>query len=690
MYASAFDVLRGCSAAFHAPRRTPVSVAAAETLMIHQPGGYSGPWSAEETPYMVEPMNMMASREHEAEVFVGPARTGKTMALLDGFTAFAVRYDPGDTLVVQMSQDKAREFSQSRIDRAIKNSPRLQEMLGQRKHDDNVHDKTFLNGMRLKIGWPSTSQLASTDYRYVLLTDYDRMPDDIGGEGSAFILGLKRTQTFFSRGMCVVESSPGRELTDPNWQPATPHEAPPCTGILGIYNTSDRRRWYWRCPNCGAWFEARPGLGLFSTLPSEDELLQMVRTEDLPKLAAHHARVICPATGCILEHTQKRALNRAGRWLADGQRMVGDRLEGQAQRSSIAGYWLGGVAAAYQSWSSLLLRYLQGLREYELSGSEETLKTTTNTDQGVPFMSRAIRRASEQRPVDRAEDLPRYFVPDAARFLIASVDVQGGQNRRLVVTVKAFGPGMEGWIVDRKEIRESPRGKKAAPVQIDPGAYPEDWDAITEQVVKATYRTSDPERELRVLLTVVDTGGEDGVTPNAYAWYRRVKKAGLGDRVMLIAGAAKKPEAPVLKANARDARGLPMRDVQLYHLDTDFFKDVISASLKRTEPGPGYMHFPKWLPQHVYEELAAEVRQANGKWKKLRARNEQLDLWVYVLAGCWKLQVHRIDWNDPPAWARPLALNSESVSAEIRREMQAEKKAAAQDRDADLFQPIAI
>jgi len=161
--------------------------------------------------------------------------------------------------------------------------------------------------------------------------------------------------------------------------------------------------------------------------------------------------------------------------------------------------------------------------------------------------------------------------------------------------------------------------------------------------------------------------------------------------VMLVAGAAKKPEAPVLKANARDARGLRMRDVTLHHIDTDFFKDMVAAILKRTDQGPGYMHFPKWLPQSFFEELAAEIRGPGGKWKRLRARNESLDLWVYILAGCWKLGVDKIDWADPPAWAQPLEKNSESMAPEVRREMKAATEREKQPAGAhDLFQPIAL
>ncbi len=668
------------------PKRQRLSEAVAETLMIDQPGGYTGLWSSEQTPYMVEPMDRLASRRHEAVCFVGPARTGKTMGLLDGWMAYAVTCDPGDMLIVQMSQEKAREFSKVRVDRAIRHSPKLREMMSARGHDDNTHDKMFRHGMWVKIGWPSSSQLSSSDYRYVALTDYDRMPENVDGEGAAFGLALKRTQTFLSRGMCMVESSPGREVADVNWRPATPHEAPPCSGVLGIYNRSDRRRWYWQCTDCAEWFEAKPGLELFSTLPPEDELLQMVRKGNLPALAKHHARIACPHCATIMEPGQKHALNEGGRWLADGERIIGGEVTGEAQRSSIAGYWLGGVAAAYQSWESLILRYLQGLREFDLTGSEETLQTTVNTDQGMPFRSRLLEQGDGQRPSDRVENLQRFVVPDEARFLIASVDVQGGKGSRFVCQVHAVGPGLEQWIVDRFNITESPRGTKEAPVQIDPAGFAEDWDAITARLVNGTYRTSG-DRELRVLLTVVDTGGEVGTTANAYQWHRRLAAQKLAQRVLLVKGGSHKAASPVTKAQARDARGVTIRDVRLHLIDTDFFKDIVAASLKRTTPGPGFVHFPAWLPASFFEELAAETRGRNGKWQKIRARNEALDLWVYVLAGIWALNAHRIDWADPPPWAKPLDQNPDAMQAQERREMKEAPAPEAVAKVRPIFRP---
>lgn len=671
-------------AAFRPPRRVSVSQGAADILRIKQPGGYVGAWDAAETPYMVEPMDMLASRRHDTVAFVGPARTGKTMGLLDGWMSHAVVNDPGDMLIVQMTQDKAREYSRARVDRAINNSPDLSAMKSRSSQDDNTHDKWFKHGMLVKIGWPTVSNLSSSDYRYSALTDYDRMPDDIGGEGAAYDLALKRNQTFLSRGMCMVESSPGRPITDPNWRPATAHEAPPVGGILGIYNRSDRRRWYWKCFDCRDWFEARPGLGLFN-LPDEKELLEVVRETDIEAFAKQYARVICPHCGSVIDAKHKNELNMRSLglgWITDGQqRTSDDELVGVPMTAKIAGYWLGGVAATYQSWQSLVSRHLNGLRDYALTGEERALQTTTNTDQGMPYTSRHLLEAAlnASSPEERKEkDLERYIVPDWTRFIVASVDVQGGSNARFVVQVHAIGPFLEQALVNRLNITLSNRegmGDEKAP--IDPAAYAEDWDLITEKVVRSTYRTSEEGRELRVKLTVVDSGGEDGVTDKAYAWYRRLRKAKEHQGVMLIKGASTKT-APMIRETWVGARSkTDTADIPLYMLNPNLLKDAVSTGLKRPVAGPGYFHFPEWLPKAFFDELQAEVRSPSGTWQQIRKRNEAFDLCAYIRAGCLRLGADKIkDWDKAPPWALPVlagdidssGLNSGIVFSEDRRQ----------------------
>lgn len=665
MFSDPNEVWAAGLSAYQPPKRVSVSQGAADYLVIRQPGGYSGPWAADETPYMIEPMDMLASRQHESVVFIGPSRAGKTLGLLDAWMTYAVTCDPGDMLVVQMTQDKAREYSKTRIDRAIRHSPSLAALMSPSGHDDNTHDKLFKNGMWVKIGWPSVAQLSGSDYRYVAMTDYDRMPDSIDGEGDAYGLGVTRIRTFLSRGMCMVESSPGRELSDPNWVPATPHEGPPCSGVVGIYNRSDRRRFYWPCPHCSEFHQAEPGLGQFKSLPPEDELVDIVRTADLDLLAREHARLACIDCGGIIEPKHKQDMLRGGKWLRDGQTIdASGQIHGDGMTSSIAGFWLGGVAAAYQSWHKLILAYLQALREYVMTNSEDPLQKTTNTDQAMPYMPRALVEATEDAHSRRTDaKLERFMVPPEARFLIAAVDVQGGTKARFVVQVHAVGRDLEQWIVDRYEITRGPRGED---IQLDPAGYPEDWDVLTERVIRSTYRI-DEDRELRVLLTAVDSGGEAGVSTNAYSWYRRIKAKGMHHSVMLVKGGTSRTESPVTKANARDPRGKPLHDVQIAMVSTDHFKDTIASCRRRKIPGPGFMHFPEWLRATFFDELSAEIRQKNGKWKQIKARNEALDCWVYVLAACWKLGANKLNWDRAPGWAKPLDSNSMVVTPDERR-----------------------
>lgn len=625
--------------------------------------------------------------------------THNTASLLLGWMSHTIVNDPGDFLFISMTKDTARTFSKTDVDRALRNSPNLRAMKSARAIDSNTFDTMFSHGMFLRIAWPTITNVSGSTYRYVAITDIDRMEnaENVDGEGPLFDLAKKRTQTFLSRGMTLVESSPGKLIEDPNFTPVTPHEAPPVGGILSLYNRTDRRRWYWKCPDCSVRFEAAPGLDLFG-LPDEQQLLDEVRSLNIPAFAKDYARVICPCCGSLIEPKWKKMLNEGGIWVPDNV-LRDDKgcFEGEPQfnqhgemQSTLCGYWLGGVAAFSQQWHSIVENHLNGLREFALTGSEEKLKQTTNTDQGAPYMSRHLRSANAaSRPEDRTNsDLRRFMVPDDTRCLVASVDVQGGTNARFEIEVHAVGVEREQWLVDRFSIKDSARpgiGTEFAP--IDPARYPEDWDVLTERLLRATWRTSDEDREIRLKMLVVDTGGEDGVTDNAYAWYRRLRQQRLHNRVTLYKGAST-PHAPVIRESMVGKHTAKSKgDIPLLVCNPNLLSDIVSAGLKRGGPGPGYIHFPPpkhpvtnpngWLPAAFFDELSAEVRQPNGTWAKVRARNESFDLCRMICAGLLRLGLDKIrDWNKVPSWLAPLHLNSEIVSRSDRRAMQENKPVA--------------
>ena len=632
-----------------APRRMRVADAVAQYMRVPMGAGNSVPWDPLVAPYVIEPMNCLASREYDAVIFVGPARTGKTIGLIDGWVINNVICDPADMLIIQMTEEKAREHSKKRLARTFRVSPEVVSRLSPNKNDNNVYDRTFLAGNYLKIGWPSVNIMSSSDYKCVALTDYDRFPEDIDGEGDAFSLASKRTTTFMSSGMTLVESSPGRDVKDVKWRRTSPHEAPPTTGILSLYNRGDRRRWYWPCPHCGEYFQ-----------PCGDVVAGFRDIAD-PVLASEAAYIQCPSCSGRILPEQKRELNGRGVWLRDGESINADGSRyGDPRRSRIASFWMEGPAAAYQTLSQLVYKLLTAEQEYETTGSEETLKTVINTDWGLPYLPRA---SMEQRKSElleqRAEPVPSRSVPDGVNFLVATVDVQAGRHRRFVVQVTGYGSRGERWIIDRYNITQSLRGDSDGESQrIDPASYPEDWDVLLTDVFHKSWPlASDPSQQMRLMAMAVDSGGEDGVTDNAYKFWRRCRRDGLGKRIYLFKGDSIR-RAKLISRTFPDNTGRTGRraqaagDVPLWLLQTDALKDRVNNALWRDSPGPGYVHFPDWLGSWFYDELTYEERSSDGKWSKPgRGANEAFDLMVYAEALVILHGYEKIRWPDAPEWA---------------------------------------
>ena len=674
MFASAKDIRRDIANLLKPPRRMKVSEAVAEYMRVPVGGGNSVKWDENTAPYILEPMNCLNSREYDAVVFVGPARTGKTVGLIDGWITYSIICDPSDFLLVQLTQEKASEHSRKRLDRTFRCSPEIAKRLSPRKNDNNVHDKYFRAGNLLKIGWPSINVLSSSDYKYVALTDYDRWPDDVDGEGDGFSLASKRTTTFMSAGMTLVESSPGKDIVDLKHHPKSTHEAPPTTGILSLYNRGDRRRFYWQCPSCSEWFE-----------PSMANMIGYRDDTDYVK-ASENARLQCPHCQSLVEPDKKRVLNIGGKWLKEGQTIDKNGvIHGEGRNSRIASFWLEGPAAAYQTWAQLTYKLLTAEHEFEMTGSEETLKAVTNTDWGLPYLPRsALEQRRSDELMERREETEKRTVPYGCRFLLAAVDVQGGRNRRFVVQIVGYGENSERWLIDRYNIKSSMRSNSdGESLPIDPSAYPEDWDLLISDVLNKQYRIEGLEGGfMPILAMAVDSGGEDGVTDNAYKFWRRCKRDGLSKRVYLVKGDSTKRQKLITRTypdnTSRSDRHAKARgDVPLYLLQTDQLKDRISNALSRETVGANYIHFPAWIGEWFFDELTYEERGQDGKWRKPgKGNNEAFDLFCYAHAIAILRGYERIKWGDEdniPHWAKlpgsnPNVIRKETTAPEVETE----------------------
>lgn len=658
-------IIRSISCQLRPPMRMSVSAAAAQYRYVNQPGAYVGPWLNSTTPYMAQPMDMLNSRHYDRMAFVGPAQSGKTDAIILNGVVYSVKVDPMDIMVFCPTSTAARDFSMRRIDRLHRHSPEVGAMLMKSRDADNKFDKHYVTGIILTMSYPSVTELAGRPVGRIIITDYDRIDDDIGGDGNAFDLASKRTTTFGSFAMCAAESSPSRPVKDPNWIRKTPHEAPPCDGIVGLYNRGDRRRCQWPCPHCDQYFE-----GTFQLMKWDTKKADGTALTNLEK--AETARMICPHCGAEISPTEKFEMNLWGTWVPEGCRVndIG-QLVGAPMRSTFASFWLRGTAAAFITWQKLVLNYLDAADDYERTMSEESLKKFWNNDMGEPYVPKSIEavRVPEMLKA-RAEPWPERTVPEGVRYLVATVDVQ---KRRFEVAVFGIAPGypFDMYLIDRYNILKSARIDVDGDAEpINPASYLEDWNQIEQRVMHKEYPLADGSgRRMQVKMTACDSGGAAGVTANAYEFYRQLRREGKNGRFILVKGdsAPKSPRTHIATpdSNRKDKNAIARGDVPVLMINSNMVKDMLNGRLDVTVPGKGMYHIPDWAPDVVFSEMCAEHRDEKGWSCPQGTRNETWDLSYYAIAMCISgrvLAMEAVDWDNPPVWASDWDTNPLIVS----------------------------
>lgn len=647
-----------CAEMLRPPERTSVSRAALKYRYVNSPGAYVGDWLNSTVPYMVEPMDTFASTYYNGMVFVGPAQCAKTDALIINTITYNIKVDPMDMMIVCPTNTAARDFSMRRIDRLNRDSPEVGKMMLPGADSDNKFDKLYRNGVMLTISWPTPTELAGKPVGRVVLTDRDRMVDDVDGDGEPFDLARKRTTTFGSNAMCLAESSPSREVTDLKWIPSTPHEAPPCAGIIGLYNRGDRRRWYWPCPNCDHYFEGR------------FEMLRYSKNTELSSLErAESVYMECPSCKEAIMPDDRYEMNLWGLWVKDGEAVdKRGRRFGKTIRSMIASFWLRGVAASFVTWKELVTMYLDAQDDFTRTGSEEGLKKFYNNDLGEPYVPKALLEL--RLPEDlkaRADRVPEELirhVPENVRFLVGRVDVQ---KSSFIVEVSGILPGTpyDTVLIDRFTIAKSARlDEDGDPLPVKPSIYLEDWKLLEDAVINKEYPLDDGSgRMMSLKITGYDIGGKAGATARAYEFYRYMREKGDHIRITPVRGDSAtnrgdylgKPRVRVSypDASKRDSKSGARGDVPVLMFNPNVLKDDLNSRLDCIEPGKGMYRTPNWLPSWYYGELCAEVRTEKGWENPGNKRNEAWDLGYYLLGICASqyVRIDAINWSNPPSWA---------------------------------------
>jgi phage terminase large subunit GpA-like protein len=633
--------------------------AAAERYMRVNVSGQWQPFRRDVTPYMVEPTDMIASRRYRGLAFCGPSQSGKTQ-MLQAAIAYTIASDPGRVALFQMTRDAAAEFERNKLAPTIRNSPELRQRLATGRGADNMYQKLFSGGTQLTLDWPTITKLSSTSIRLVLGTDYDHFPESIDGEGDAYTLMRARARSFLSRGMVVVESSPGAPLTDETWRPQTPHDCPPVKyGVLSLYPEGTRGRWYWPCPCCGVLFE-----------PTFDLL---VYPDSLDPVEQGEAAVMrCPHCANVFEHVLKRELNEHGSWLHetdDGK--TASLASGKVRRADLLSYWLDGAAASFSSWKELVTQYESAVRKFKLTGDEESLKTAMNTGQARPYQPRGATSDMEVtlqglKDKARGNKMPKGIAPAWTKYVTVEVDVQGTY---FSVGATAWGALGRHQPIDRFELNTPPASSPGVGVEgkgrtLKPFEIAEDWDVLIA-LGDMSWPIEGCEWSLKAIALSVDQQGGGATTDNAYSFYRGRKRAGQQDRWFITRGrsGANMQDRVWLKApESASGKRRVAKDILTLNMATDRIKDAVATSLRLTEAGQNHCAIAEWMSEAELLEFTAERRTAKG-WEKRpgMVRNESLDHLVMARAKHIWIKGERINWKHPPSWAVLAATNPVAV-----------------------------
>ncbi|MGE3175907.1 MAG: phage terminase large subunit family protein [Vicinamibacterales bacterium] len=575
----AVEVLRYVRALYAPPPALTVSEYADESLVV-----VSGPlagtrWQTSFAPYQRGIMDAFHEEGVEVVVVMGSSQWGKTSTALN-IVAYHCDYDPCPIMVVEPTvEPMAKDFSTNRLQPLIDASPRLSETFSRRRQKDGSNTTLLKTFRGGYIAIGGANSAASLAARAVRLLVLDE---------------VNRYPPELPGEGDTVSIAIKRTTAYRNRRRILMMSSPTLVGgtIETWHARGDQRRWYVPCPAC----EHRH--------PYE---WQNVRWEGGRGGRPDTAHLHCPECDFAIDDAMRVALLAKGEWRAENP----DRVD-----KTIVSFHVWGAYSPLESLRDIVAGFLKAHGEMR-AGNRAEMHTWQNTTLGEPVEPTAGEGAEPDPLFARREVYPPGIdVPDGAAVLTMGVDVQ---DDRLELLIYGWGAGEEAWLVDRQLLAGDT--SKPAP-----------WAALDE-VLEHGYVHASGHR-LHVASTCIDSAGHR--TTEVYDFVAR--KA--GRRVFATIG--RDGQRPIVSSPTMRQWGRQVRKVPLYTIGVDTAKSLIMPRLLVTEPGPGYVHFPRdeWADPELFEQLTSEVlvkRFTHGIpttfWRKRRPRNEALDCSVLALAA---------------------------------------------------------
>lgn len=591
----------------------------AETNRYYPRGvsSFYGMHKATTAPHMVEPLENCHPDSPITWTILMKSVQSTATTHAECAIGFYIRYKLANMGFYTATQELAKIRGSANIDTMIDNSG-LSEYVNphsnrtNRKMSDSSTYKEFDGGIKLLLNsYNSIGGMKSNTIQFMILDEIDEMPAELKGQGST-IETLKGRMKAVRHPKCFVISTPTEMET---------------SQIYALFMEGDQRHRYVPCPLCGEMqvldFK-RESMEYGLTFSTEKD-----KETGQKNLIPETVRYICQHCGGEFRESKKQWMQERGVW----------RPHAKSKDPLKRSYHVSGLLSPemFLSWEQIC----QDFVDTNMGKNIIKLKGFIINDLGLPWAN-VKKHESWEYLRDNAGDYSLGEIPDDGPALFGGVDVQGD---RLELGVIAVGKGLETWYVDHQIFYGKPEN-------INDKCY-----LALDTYVRTHQYTFGAGHKISILLTAIDTGYDpkhhrkkdwDSKSNTIYQFV-----ASRQDKFIAVKGFPELQDWDLIQESRVNAGLL----TKMYKINTPMMKEMIYRNITIHE-GPQGIHVPKYridesgakryIGDEFYKQFLSEryqeVKPGKMGWKKLRSRNEILDLYIYALACAYfsNLQV----WTD--------------------------------------------
>jgi phage terminase large subunit GpA-like protein len=606
------------------PEDFPLPSAWAEQnrILVRGEAAHAGPLRNKRAPYLVGIMDACVGQlqgRHmpiEEVVVMKSAQAGASEAMRS-VLGWCAECEPDPYLYVMPDENAAKRIFRDNLAPLFRDTPCLAGLLTGRSRDIQIGDIRLANGFNLRPAWAGSPQtLATAPRRFVLFDEVDKYPPFSGREADPISLGYVRTQTYQTRRLIMIVSTPTTRagLMFREWQK--------CPVQL---------RFRVPCPHCGEYQALSFDRVKWDRLDEPDPRRWAAAIE-FGNLAWYE----CECCGERIEEHHKPDICARGVWATEDQHVKPDgAVEGELPEVKRVGFHLNCLPVLWITWGLAAAEFIRSQSDIG------ALMSFRNSYLGEVFEDQlsAVKPSAFRAKVLNAP--PPAIVPAWAGAVIAGADTQ---KDHFWYVIRAFGHALEDVDGEERVVKRS---------QLLEYGRAESFRDLRRICLESRFPIEGDAGHMMAEVMAIDSGG--GVrTATGGTRTHEVYEFALSDPARIWAvkghGGTKAPDRPMRMSKVHyDPGGPKSLEVHLWIVDTGAFKDELAADIAQPAGASGEFLLHAETGADYCRQMSSEqkvlVKEGAGmpreRWipKTAGAANHLWDAETYCRAAAWQKRV---------------------------------------------------